>query len=78
VAREAVLPASRTNHNSDTEVSSLKSEKEILIQALKAISDYVLKYRPSSVAKLRAQMSVIREIALSALDEARDVATQPV
>ena len=51
----------------------MKSEKEILTVALKAIVVYVERYRPAKIKQLRAQLDVIKEIALSALDEARDV-----
>jgi hypothetical protein len=43
---------------------------EILMKALKAICSYVEKYRPKGEAALNAQLLVIHEIALSAVEEA--------
>ena len=50
----------------------MKTEKEIIAQALNAIVKYIENYRPTEARKIRGQLGVIKEIALCALEEADD------
>lgn len=48
-----------------------KTAREILMTALKAISNYINNFKPEGEAALKAQLQLIDEIAISALEEAK-------
>jgi len=43
---------------------------QILLAALKAISKYITNYKPEGEAGLKAQLSLINEIAIGAIEQA--------
>lgn len=51
-----------------------KTATEILLKALQAISNYIKNYKPEGEAALKGQLDVIGEIAIAAIEEAKEAA----